>query len=205
MQLEKIVAFHKALADPTRIRMLVLLAVGEKNGQELAGQLNLSQPTVTHHAAKLREAALIGERREKNTVWFSLDRTFLAQNAQAIVDLVARTAAKEGGREMATETEETRSEKLRASVLRNFFTKEGRLKLIPAQYKKKLVALEAMAEQLEEGRIYTEKEINAFIRQYYDDFATIRREFIMHHYMFRENDRYERNPRELWTRWQDVR
>ena len=65
MQLEKIVAYHKALADPTRLRMLLLLAQGELHGQALAERLNLSQPTVTHHASKLREAALIKERRER--------------------------------------------------------------------------------------------------------------------------------------------
>lgn len=35
--------------------------------------------------------------------------------------------------------------------------------------------------------------------------ATIRREFIMHQYMYRENDVYEMNPQEMWTRWEKVR
>jgi DNA-binding transcriptional ArsR family regulator len=68
MQLEKIVVYHKALADPSRIRILRLLgASGEMSGQTLAEKLGISQPTVTHHTGKLREAGLIHERREKNT------------------------------------------------------------------------------------------------------------------------------------------
>lgn len=62
-----------------------------------------------------------------------------------------------------------------------------------------------MAEQLEFGRKYSEKEINEFIKQYHDDFATIRREFIMHQFMYREDGVYELNPKEMWTRWDEVR
>ncbi|MDF2717144.1 MAG: transcriptional regulator, ArsR family, partial [Paenibacillus sp.] len=69
MQLDKIVNYHKALADPTRVRMIGLLANGELNGLELAEKLCISPATVTHHAAKLREVSLINERRDKNTIY----------------------------------------------------------------------------------------------------------------------------------------
>lgn len=94
---------------------------------------------------------------------------------------------------------------LKESVLRNFFSKDGRLRQIPAQYKKKLIALQYMVEKLEPGVVYSEKEINEFIKQFHEDFATIRREFIMHQFMYRENDKYELNPQEIWTRWEDVK
>lgn len=197
MQLEKIVNYHKALADPTRLRILLLLSEGEMNGQALAEKLNISQPTVTHHAAKLREAALITERREKNTVYFAQNRYFIQQHAQASLELILR----EGGKEMTT----TANEQMKSAVIRNFFAKDGRLRSIPAQYKKKLIALEHVVERLEPGRKYTEKEINEFIKQFHEDYATIRREFIMHQFMYREDGIYELNPRELWTRWEDVK
>jgi len=197
MQLEKIVNYHKALADPTRLRILLLLSEGEMNGQALAEKLNISQPTVTHHAAKLREAALITERREKNTVYFAQNRYFIQQHAQASLQFIF----KEGGKEMAT----TANDQMKDAVIRNFFAKDGRLRQIPAQYKKKLIALEHLVEQLEPGRKYAEKEINEFIKQFHEDYATIRREFIMHQFMYREDGIYELNPRELWTRWEDVK
>lgn len=128
MQLEKIVAYHKALADPTRLRMLLLLSQGEMNGQALAERLNLSQPTVTHHASKLREAALIKERREKNTVYFTLNPYFIKEHAQASVDFIFK---KEAAGDMSDV-----NETLKASVMRNFYAKDGRLRQIPAQYKK---------------------------------------------------------------------
>lgn len=90
---------------------------------------------------------------------------------------------------------------MKDSVIRNFISKEGKLKNIPSQLKKKLIVLEHMVSNLEMGRKYSEKEINEFIKAYHEDFATIRREFIMHQFLYRENDLYEMNPRELWANW----
>ncbi|WDZ63821.1 MULTISPECIES: metalloregulator ArsR/SmtB family transcription factor [Paenibacillus] len=198
MQLDKMVNYHKALADPTRMRILLLLSRGEMHGQALAKKLNLSQPTVTHHASKLREAGLIKERRDKNTVYFTLNPELIRQHAEATVRFIFE---KGEGEEEMSELNET----LEASVLRNFFSKDGKLRQIPAQYKKKLIVLQMLAEKLEPGRMYPERELNEWIKQYHEDFATIRRELIMHQFMYREREMYELNPREMWTRWDQVR
>ena len=162
MQLDKIVNYHKALADPTRLRMLLLLSTEELNGQALAEKLNLSQPTVTHHAAKLREAAMIKERRDKNTVYFKLNPECIQQFSDASLQFIFA----KGGQSMEEQSPEN---SLRDSVLRNFFAKDGHLKQIPAQYKKKLIALQFLVEKLEPGVVYTEKEINEFIKPYHED------------------------------------
>ncbi|KGE17365.1 metalloregulator ArsR/SmtB family transcription factor [Paenibacillus wynnii] len=198
MQLDKIVAYHKALADPTRLRLLLLLSKGEMHGQALAERLSLSQPTVTHHASRLREAALIKERRDKNTVYFMLNPEFIKQNAEASLQFIFAKGEE-------TMEEKNTDNSLKETVTRNFFSKDGRLRQIPAQYKKKLIALQHIVEKLEPGVVYTEKEINEFIKLFHDDFATIRREFIMHQFMYRENEKYELNPREVWTHWQHVK
>jgi len=195
MQLDKVVAYHKALADPTRVKMLILLAEGERNGQVLAEKLSVTPATITHHAAKLREASLINERREKNTIYFSLNDYFLKNNAAAAINLIYRGA--DGGIGMLNEEQK----RLRDSVIRNFFSKEGKLKNIPSQLKKKLIILEHMVTNLEAGRRYSEKEINEYIKAYHEDFATIRREFIMHQFLFREKEIYELNPQEMWAKW----
>ncbi|WNQ09549.1 metalloregulator ArsR/SmtB family transcription factor [Paenibacillus aurantius] len=198
MQLEKVVQYHKALADPTRIKLLILLADGERNGQVLAEKLGVTPATITHHAAKLREASLLNERREKNTIYFSLNHYFIKSYATATESLIYRKT--KGGNEMAQDNEN----RLRDSVIKNFFTKEGKLKSIPVQLKKKLMVLEVLISKLEMGRTYTEKEINEFITGFHDDFATIRREFIMHQFMFRENQIYELNPPEMWANWKTL-
>lgn len=118
MQLEKIVNYHKALADPTRLRLLLLLSQGEMHGQALAEKLNLSQPTVTHHAAKLREVALIKERRDKNTVYFKLNPDFISSGAEASLQFIFS----KGARNMEEKSPEN---SLKESVLRNFFRRMG--------------------------------------------------------------------------------
>jgi len=199
MQLDKIVRFHKALADPSRVKIVYLLAEGEQSGQSLAEKLSVSPATITHHASKLRESSLLYERRDKNTVYFSLNREMLARFSTALLDWIGSPAAP------SPETEvnpmDDNNERLRLSVLRNFFTAEGKLKHIPAQLKKKLIVLEHLASQLEKGKRYSEKELNAWIGRFHPDFATLRRELIMHQFMYREQEMYELNPREMWTKW----
>lgn len=87
----------------------------------------------------------------------------------------------------------------------NFFDKEDRLKSIPGQKKKKLVLLEYLISKLNAENQYTEKEINAFIKQYHDDFCTIRREFIVQGFMDREDNMYRINGREMWTKWEELK
>lgn len=204
MQLDRIVTYHKAMADPTRIRILAILANGPLHGQALAGKLGVTPPTITHHMAKLREAGLVYERREKNTIYFFLHEPNLTRSSQAILDLLEHTKKgaavgsddqekepRKGGAPMAAES---------IQVLRSFFTADGRLKQIPAQRKKKLIVFEHMVRGLEKDRKYSEQEINAYIQRFHEDFATIRREFVMNHFMYRENGIYELNPEEMWAK-----
>ncbi|RXZ80918.1 DUF2087 domain-containing protein [Paenibacillaceae bacterium] len=201
MQLEKVVGYHKALADPTRIKILILLADGELNGQSLAEKLSVTPATITHHATKLREASLINERREKNTIYFSLNDYFIKNSATATEKLIYRQVNSNGEEGDLMQVEHA---KLKATVIRSFFTADGKLKSLPAQLKKKLIVLEHLVSSLEKGRKYTEKEINEFIKKYYDDFATVRREFIMHQFMYREHEIYELNPQQLWAKWETL-
>lgn len=52
----------KGFADPTRIRILNLLAAGELCVCDLVALLRLSQPTVSRHLAYLRRAGLVAAR-----------------------------------------------------------------------------------------------------------------------------------------------
>ena len=67
----------KALGDATRFSMLALLARGPRNGAELAKELGLSTPTISHHVFQLREAGVVAERARGNAVELSVDRAAL--------------------------------------------------------------------------------------------------------------------------------
>ncbi len=60
----------KALADPTRLRLLSLVQAAPRSEAcvcELTEPLGISQPTVSHHLRILSEAGLL--QREKRGVW----------------------------------------------------------------------------------------------------------------------------------------
>ncbi|EOR26966.1 metalloregulator ArsR/SmtB family transcription factor [Cytobacillus oceanisediminis] len=190
MQLDKLVAFHKMMGDPTRVRIISLLANKPWNGQALAEKLGLSAPTITHHLKKMREINVVYERRDKNTIYFFLNKSVILQQTDSLRNLAIGMEESV----MAVTNEE------QAKIVENFFTKEGRLKNIPSQRKKKLVVFKYMLKGIEFGRKYEEKEINEYIKQYFDDYATIRREFIINHFMYRENNIYELNPEEMWAK-----
>lgn len=197
MQLDKLVAFHKALADPTRIRILFLLKSGPLHGQAIAEKLGVSAPTVTHHMAKLRKVAIVKETRDKNTIYFELDSYFLAQNSKALWESLFEGDPRE-------ETMTHDDEHFQQAVLNNFFTKDGKLQQIPAQRKRKLIVFERLLDGLAVGQTYTEKEINAHILQFHEDYCTIRREFIINHFMYRDQGLYELNPRAMWVDWRGL-
>jgi hypothetical protein len=189
MQLNRLVEFHKTMGDPTRLRILSLLSNGPLHGQAIAGKLGLTAPTITHHLKKLRDINVVFERRDKNTIYFNLNHSVVKQHSEALKQLME-------GKEisMVDQTDEKQKN------IANFFTKDGKLKTIPAQRKKKLMVFEHLIKGIEKGKKYEEKEINEYILQFHDDYATIRREFIINHYMYRENGIYELNPVEMWAK-----
>ena len=88
----------EALADPTRRRLLELLAAGERSAGELAAEFDVSRPAVSRHLRVLREAGLVrargeGQRRlysvdpaplDEVDVWLARWRGFWAQRLDAL-------------------------------------------------------------------------------------------------------------------------
>jgi ArsR family transcriptional regulator len=64
---------YKLLAEPLRLRLLALTAVDELAVSELAELLGESQPNVSRHAAVLRQAGLVVDRRQGTWTLLRLD------------------------------------------------------------------------------------------------------------------------------------
>ena len=69
-----VVRLHRALGDPSRLRVLRLLADGDRYLTEIATALELSKPTVKHHMAQLRAAGLVTLTEEGSLTYYSLRR-----------------------------------------------------------------------------------------------------------------------------------
>ena len=179
-EMKSLVVIGRALADLTRIRILGLLAERPMYGQELAKVLDVKPPTVSHHISPLVMAGLVRVRRENNYHYYELDSDgiqHLAESTQHIARLL-----------FASNPLPPKSDE-RARVVATFI-KDGRLVSIPAQYKKRRYVMEELARSFEWGRLYDEKEVNAILKTFHDDVASLRREFIDQRIMMRENGRY---------------
>ena len=67
----------KALADPTRGRMLELLRDGDMTAGELAEHFNMSKPSISHHLATLKAAGLVLDERHGQNIIYSLNTTVM--------------------------------------------------------------------------------------------------------------------------------
>jgi DNA-binding transcriptional ArsR family regulator len=74
MSLRRYEAVMKAVADPTRVRILKLLEAGELCVCQVIAVLALSPSTVSRHLSQLKSAGLVNDRKEKKWVHYSLDR-----------------------------------------------------------------------------------------------------------------------------------
>jgi len=60
------------LSQPVRLRILCILLDGEYSVLKLADMAGLSQPAMSHHLRKLRDADLVATRRDAQTIYYSL-------------------------------------------------------------------------------------------------------------------------------------
>lgn len=78
---------YKAIADPTRRRILRLLSGGEMTAGELAAKFDISAPSMSHHFSVLKGANLVSARREGQQIHYALNTTVLQDLAATLLDL----------------------------------------------------------------------------------------------------------------------
>lgn len=178
------VALFKCLADKSRLQILKSLAIEDMYVERLAERLGLTPSTTSFHLKKLMDAGAVKSYKNQYYTMYSL-RGEVFQTK--IIDVI---------REKTDETSlaAERDAAYRQKILRAFF-EYGRLKSLPAQRKKKLVVLEEIVKAFEKNRVYTEREVNLIIADYFDDFCTIRRDMISEGLMERSSEGYWRTKK----------
>lgn len=85
--MEQILAELRAIAEETRLRIVLLLARGELNVKDLTNILGQSQPRVSRHLKLLLDSGLINRHREGSWVYFRLAEK--ARNHSFVTSVIA--------------------------------------------------------------------------------------------------------------------
>ena len=74
MELSRVSLICKALSDPNRLWIIQLLTYGEQCGCELLEQMQITQPTLSHHMKVLEGCGLVSSRKKSKWNHYSLNR-----------------------------------------------------------------------------------------------------------------------------------
>lgn len=80
----------KALADPTRRKILSLLKDKDMNAGEIANEFNMTKPSISNHLNILKQADLVDAEKVGQNVNYSLKTSVLQDVLKLISDLSIR-------------------------------------------------------------------------------------------------------------------
>lgn len=164
-----------ALADPHRLKVLSAVVLGQKDVAEISQGSGLSSQVVTQALSRLIKAGLVAE---------SPSGYQANQAAKAMKKALYRASAE-------SKEEFPGVEESMAAELRKFFRK-GRLVEIPTSRSSRLAVLDYLSWAFEPGQYYPERLVNALIRRYHPDHATLRRYLVDEGFLERNGGRYWR-------------
>ena len=169
------IKLFKCLADKSRLQILKSLSIEDMYVERLAERLGLTPPTISFHLKKLLEVHAVTCYKTQYYTMYSL--------CSDVFDITMLAIIRSRSDEAALQAQ--RDEDYRKKVIDAFF-EYGKLKSIPTQRKKERIVLEEIAKAFEPGRVYTEREVNLIIADFYDDFCTIRRDMIAEQLLTRD-------------------
>ena len=183
-ELQELSQFFKTMGDENRLKMVNLLGEQSRNVGELAVLLDLKEPTVSHHLAKLREMGLVNLRAAGNERHYRLNDPALKRMKQMVqqmdhIDLSATPADDQSWIDALDLDEFDRK------VLKDYVV-GGKIEQLPSKQKKLLAILRWLALAFEEGVMYTEREVNAILTRYHPDYASLRRDLVDFGFLRRE-------------------
>ena len=149
--------------------------------ERLAERLGLTAPTISFHLKKLSDAGTVTAYKNQYYRMYSLNKEMFQTSILEILQQESDEAQKQAQRDAD----------YRQRVIDAFF-EYGKLKLIPTQLKKERIVLEVIAEAFDFDRMYSEREVNIIIADFYDDFCTIRRDMVSERLLGRNGIEYWR-------------
>ena len=75
----------KALADETRLKIILILLKGEKNVSSMVKLVEKSQPNVSLALKKLEKEGLISSRKDKKMIFYRIEKRDTVQNILKLI------------------------------------------------------------------------------------------------------------------------
>jgi hypothetical protein len=179
----QVLDFIKAVSEPDRLRVIGVLSQRPATIREVATLLDMPFREAFKHLGMLE---FVGVAHKTGDV-FTLD-----------TDALEKLSKQQFGEQRpspvpALPDMDPKSRR----VLETFLKPDAQLRQLPAQASKLQLVLEHVVTFFEPGRQYTEKEVNAILRDLYADTASLRRSLIDARLLDREGDgsRYWRVPK----------
>ncbi|MGN0292115.1 MAG: ArsR/SmtB family transcription factor [Lachnospiraceae bacterium] len=88
MNNKEIATMFKALADENRIQILKLLKEGEKCACHILEEMNVSQPTLSHHMKILCDAGIVTGRKEGKWMHYSISKEAYSKVKESLEELI---------------------------------------------------------------------------------------------------------------------
>lgn len=82
----------KALSDPVRREILVMLKDGRMSAGEIAEHFDMTNATISYHLSVLKKADLVWETKEKNYIYYNL-------NTSVVEEMMLWLSELKGGKE----------------------------------------------------------------------------------------------------------
>ena len=185
-QSDPVLELLKALADESRLALVRLLNQEEHTVGDLAQRVDLGEPTVSHHLARLREAGLVTLRMAGSQRFYRLNPSGLARFKKLAGEIEQMPAAPEPANSDEAWIDALGWSAPDQQVLREH-TRDGKLTHLPAKQKKLLVILRWLATFFQPDRLYSEAEVNTVLKAVYEeDYVSVRRDLVDLGYLRRE-------------------
>ncbi len=178
---QEVISFFRLLIDETRLKIVGIAAQQPTCIEQMAALLKIRPSLVSHHVNMLMEAGLLQPHVAHGSTVYKLRTDTLYALAKRHLAVAAPSV-----------TLELDGDDYERKVLADFMGRDGRLKDIPAQQKKRDVILRYLLHQFQPGARYSEKEVNATIKRFHDDTASLRRAMVDNGWLKRESGVYWR-------------
>ena len=152
-------------------QVLQLFAQGLQDNV-IAKRLGLSTSTIRNYRFKLKERK---------------QQAYQLLAALNILDLTSNIIQPHIGAKMLDDRYETTSVE-RDKVLKNYLNEEGSVINWPSKEKNKIIILNELIKKFDPAKNYSEQVINEILKQYVEDFVTVRRCLIEYGFLSRKND-----------------